>query len=137
MSVMRTKHTRGCRSLFLMSFIFFSLSTHASSDDKATAIYPDAILGIWELGPELCELPGNTDSDGRIAIERDKLIGYEEYNVPLRVFQISRSPKAWKIKSVLRIYEDRHIDYQIFALTGPDRLTVVSDTSSYELSRCK
>lgn len=107
--------------------------------EKQGPAYPKELLGVWQGGDVACRLPGNLDSDSRIEIKPDKLLDYEQWNEPKVVLQISRKPKAWKIKSRLHIDEDAMDQYEVFLLSGADDgvLTVVDSNTSMTYARCR
>lgn len=111
-----------------------------SANGKQTSVsYPSQLIGVWQGDSKTCLLPGNMDSDRRMEIKPDKLIDYEQWNEPVVVFQISKIPQAWKIKSRLHI-DERSVDrYEIYILSGFDKgtLTVVDQSRSATYVRCK
>ncbi|RDZ25975.1 hypothetical protein DX914_19115 [Lysobacter silvisoli] len=78
------------------------------------------------------------DSDSRFEITAQKRTGYEDWNEPLSVAQISKSPQAWKIVSNLYINEEPMRIEEVFLLSGQDNgaLTVVSSGHTMTYYRC-
>ncbi|HJR74853.1 MAG TPA: hypothetical protein VJ806_14590 [Luteimonas sp.] len=113
-------------------FAFVALPFSATSGTT----YPAAIHGYWEFGHEQCKALGNYDSDGRVEITKTDLINYEQSNKPLRVIQVSKTPKAWKIKSELKNYEEKSIEFEIFALSDENTLTVIGFGTTKRFTRC-
>ena len=105
----------------------------------ATARYPAVLHGVWQADLPTCKLPGNIDSDVRIEITADELVDYEQWNEPIRVTQISRSPQAWKINSRLHIDESTFDHEEIYALSGQDdgQLTIVDGNRALTYARCR
>lgn len=130
-----------CVIAALMAGILCMACTSTSAKGKqARAAYPAVLHGIWEGGVPVCKLPGNPDSDARMEINADKLIDYEEWNEPVRVVQISKNPKAWKIVSKLHLDDGDVFEVEeIFLLSAEDngRLTVVNSQTSMSYLRCK
>lgn len=115
------------------------LVASAAKPEPKAALYPKELIGIWQGDGPTCELPGNLDSDTRMDIRPDKLLDYEQWNLPLSVVQVSSRPKAWRIKSRLYIDGDFIEVYELFALTGhKDRtLTVVDESRVARYVRCR
>lgn len=101
--------------------------------------YPAALKGTWLWESEDCKNPDSLDSDARFQITPAKLIGYEHWNKPLRIVQISKIPMAWKVVS--RTYFDgasAELE-EIYVLSGHQNgyLTVVNVGQSNTYRRCK
>ena len=99
---------------------------------------PRVLRGTWEIGPELCKLPGNGDSDSRIVIEARKINGYEHWSQILAVTQISTVPLAWKVRRRDDAQGDIFEVEAIFSITSEDQGSLVIIDSSQDVSyrRC-
>lgn len=130
-----------CVATALMAgMLCMACASTSAKGKQARAVYPAELHGIWEGGVSVCKLPGNPDSDVRMEIGAGKLVDYEEWNEPVRVVQISRNPKAWKIVSKLHLDDGDVFDVEdIFLLSAEDngRLTVVNSQTSMSYLRCK
>lgn len=100
-------------------------------------IFPKSLHGVWEVGLTPCKMPGNLDSDTRIEIKPSIVEGYEHTTKPLSIFQVSKKPMAWKVKSAVDIDGLISDEYEIYILSGKDVLTVVDDNLPRVYSRCK
>ncbi len=111
----------------------------SDSPDGCSAKFPRELMGVWEGGSSTCVLPGNTDSDVRFEIKRDRLLGYEHWNQLLDIKPIGGLPIAWKVASTLYIDEQAYEHHEIYVLHGaqPDRLTIIDDSRSAAYARCK
>ncbi|KRD75926.1 hypothetical protein ASE43_13935 [Lysobacter sp. Root983] len=112
----------------------------AVAKGKSSAVhYPAALKGIWLGENEDCKNPDSLDSDARFEITPAKLIGYEHWNKPLRIVQISKVPMAWKVVS--RTYFDgASVELEeIYVLSGHQNryLTVVNIDQSNTYGRCQ
>lgn len=101
--------------------------------------YPAALHGVWlGEGREYCKLPDSLDSDARFEISSAKLIGYEHWNKPLRIVQISKEPIAWKVISQTN-FDGKVFDLEeIYVLSGYKNgvLTIVNIDQSKTYDRC-
>jgi len=118
--------------LIAVGAISIAIPTNAK---ERSPVYPKQLLGTWEMGYEPCKAPGNPDSDGRILIEERVHFGYEDSSTPVRILQISRSPLAWKISSLLDIDGYVSTQHEIYVLSGT-HLTIVGTESSNIYTRC-
>lgn len=124
----------------MVGMLCMACTSTSAKGKQARAAYPAELHGIWEGGVPVCKLPGNPDSDVRMEIGAGKLVDYEEWNEPVRVVQISRNPKAWKIVSKLHLDDGDVFEAEdIFLLSAEDngRLTVVNGQTSLSYFRCK
>lgn len=129
-------HTKSIVRTRLFVLLFLSFPCMSAERNATSASYPRELMGYWEHRNGPCKKPGNPDSDGRLVIGLNTMWGYEDKFEPTLVLQISKSPKAWKIKSIRHIYEDKSVNYDIFVLHGDRYLTVINDYSSYTYVRC-
>jgi len=128
---------RLCATYMLLAATF-SVGCLSANGKPPRASYPSQLHGIWQGDGNTCLLPGNLDSDTRREIKPDRLIGYEHSNTPMAVFQISRKPLAWKIKSLLHINEHFFDEYEIYALSSDLRLlTVIDESRSATYVKCR
>lgn len=68
------------------------------------------------------------------------MIDYEEWNEPVKVVQISKDPKAWRIVSKLHLDDGDVIEVaDIFLIGAEDNamLTVVNRQNSMSYLRCR
>ena len=107
-----------------------------ASGKQPRAAYPKQILGVWEGGYEACKLPGNLDSDQRIEFKPHLLDDYEQHSKPVQVVQVSRTPLAWKITSILYIDENHLSQSEIYVLNTSGRLTIVDQSRTEVYTRC-
>lgn len=98
--------------------------------------YPAEILGQWEPGPNLCNLPLTYDSDAGFKIAPKLLQGYEHTNTPKRVQVISQSPQAWRIEAIEQHDGEQDDVVDIFVLSGSDYLTVTDGQRSTTYRKC-
>jgi hypothetical protein len=85
-----------------------------------------------------CSSPINYDSDSLIDIGRDVLGHYEDSSKIIRAVQISRTPTAWKIDSLLNVGGDGYHDKvsEIFILSGGN--LIIAGSGGFEAyARCK
>ena len=122
----------------LLLAIVLSAGCLPANGKQPRTTYPTQLHGVWQGDGSTCILPGNLDSDTRFEIKPDKLVGYEHWNEPTVVVQISKNPLAWKIKSRLYIGEYVGDTYEIYALSDPSlgMLTAISDSGSASYVRC-
>lgn len=127
------------KAIVLFAMLIVSISCSPANGKEHKARYPSELIGVWQGDDVTCTLPGNLDSDTRMEIKPDRLIDYEQWNDPLIVMQISKQPKAWKIKSRLNIDDHVYDQYEIFVLSGSDKgtLTVIDKSRSATYARCK
>ena len=113
------------------------LCSCASVSAGGPASMPKELQGVWQLGYEPCNLPGNLDSDDRIEIKSRLILGYEDSSEPLKVTVVSKRPAAWRIEYLKEIddYADRYS--AIFALSGDHTLTVVDESRPAIYTRCR
>ena len=124
----------------VLAGVFFLASAHSVAKGKPSAVrYPAALHGIWlGEGREYCKHPDSLDSDSRFTITPAKLIGYEHWNKPLRIVQISKVPMAWKVAS-RSYFEGSSVDLEeVYVLSGYEnrRLTVANTSQSTMYDRC-
>lgn len=85
-----------------------------------------------------CSSPVNHDSDSLIDIGGNELGHYEDSSKATRVVQISETPPAWSIDSLLNVGGDgydRKVS-ELFVLSG-DRL-IIAGTDGFETyAKCK
>lgn len=114
---------------------------NASSEakDKAPVVrYPAALHGVWlGEGFEYCKNPDSLDSDSRFEITATKLTGYEDWQKPVGVQQVSKDPQAWRVVSVLHRdgYTFDTVDLMVLSSKG-HVLTVVNKEHSKAYFRC-
>lgn len=101
--------------------------------------YPAALKGTWLWESEDCKNPDSLDSDARFEITPVKLIGYEHWNRPLRIVQISKDPMAWKVVSQTTFDGKTFELEEIYAISGyrNRRLTIVNSNQSNAYERCQ
>lgn len=113
--------------------------TSAIAKGKVPAArYPAALHGVWlGSGPEYCKHPDSEGSDSRFVIAQSKLTGYEDWSEPVRIQQISKEPRAWKVASTLHRdgYTYDLVDIMLLSSKG-SVLTVVSEKKSMAYYRC-
>ena len=124
----------------VMAGVLCVASSNSVAKGKPGAVrYPAILQGIWlGEGREYCKHPDSLDSDSRFEITPINLIGYEHWNKPLRIVQISKAPMAWKV--LARSYFDgSSVDMEdIYVLSSKARmLTVVSDGHTMAYYRCE
>ncbi|WP_156087683.1 hypothetical protein [Lysobacter sp. Root667] len=126
-------------AIVLAGVLCMACAPSVAKGKVASAHYPKVLHGVWQADFPTCKLPGNLDSDVRIEIKPDKLIDYEQWNSPVRVIQISRSPQAWKISSRVHIDESTFDHEEIYALSGQDngQLTIVDGNRAITYARCR
>ena len=126
-------------AIALAGMLCMACASSLAKGKAPVASYPKVLHGVWQADHHTCRLPGNLDSDVRIEITADKLMDYEQWNKPVRVVQISRSPQAWKITSKLHIDESTFDHEEIYALSGQDNglLTIVDENRALTYARCK
>lgn len=115
-----------------------AMSGPAASDGVGLAPgFPPQLFGIWDLGPRPCRLPVNEDSDSPIRIEAGMLHGYEHFDMPVRIEQISDAPTAWRIVST-ETYLGSQVTEQvrIFVLAD-DSLVVTDGTQARQYRKCE
>ena len=105
-----------------------------------TVQYPKALHGVWlGEGMEYCKHPDSGDSDTRFEVTATKLTGYEHWNKPLSIVQVSKAPMAWKVVS--RTYFDDASGEleEIYVLSGHQNrhLTIVNIDQSKTYDRCQ
>lgn len=108
----------------------------APAQPISASMYPAEILGQWEPGPNLCNLPLTYDSDAGFKITPKLLQGYEHSNTPKRVQAISQSPRAWRIEAVEQHDGEQDDVVDIFVLNGSDYLTVTDGQRSTTYRKC-
>lgn len=119
--------------------LYFACTASNAKEMNPAVRYPAALHDTWQgEGREYCNHPDAGDSDVRITIEAGKLVDYEQWNEPISVVRLSRSPQAWKIRSRLHIDEHWTETEEIFVLSGQDngRLTIVDSNRSMSYARC-
>ena len=126
-----------CTTCLLLA-ITLSIACLPVDGKQPAARYPSQLHGVWQAAGNKCVFPGDLESTSRFEIEPDKLVGYEHWNEPTVVVQISKNPLAWKIKSRLYIGEYVGDTYEIYALSDPSlgMLTAISDSGSASYVRC-
>lgn len=131
---------RNAIAMALSGMLCMACAVSVAKEKKAVARYPVELHGVWLGGdPERCKSPDSLDSDVRFEVAPTKLTGYEHWNEPLRVIQISKSPLAWKVVSRLHVYEDASNLEEIFVLNGRanKHLTVINSDQSTTYWRCQ
>lgn len=130
---------RNTAAAALAGLLCIACTTSTAKGKAPAATYPAVLQGIWlGEGQEYCKRADSLDSDSRFEITASKRTGYEDWNEPLSVVQISRSPQAWKIVSNLYINEEPMRIEEVFLLSGQDNgaLTVVSSGHTMTYYRC-
>lgn len=116
----------------------FCAGTTTADAKNSTANYAEAILGTWMPEDVACSSPVNYDSDSLIDIGRNELGYYEDLGKATHVVQVSETPPAWRIDSLLNVGGDgynRKVS-ELFVLSG-DRL-IIAGTDGFETyARCK
>lgn len=97
--------------------------------------FPEALRGVWDVGPAACKLPLHLDSDTPIAIERERLIGYESVDTPRRVTRVSEVPSAWVISTESSVAPGIVLE-EVFVLKN-EHLTITSGESARTYRRCR
>ena len=125
----------------VLAGVFFLASAHSVAKGKPSAVrYPAALHGIWlGEGREYCKHPDSLGSDSRFTITPTKLIGYEHWNKPLRIVQLSKEPAAWKVISQTH-FEGQAVSLEeVYVLSGykGDTLTIVNSSQSQTYDRCR
>ena len=85
-----------------------------------------------------CSSPVNHDSDSLIDIGRNELGYYEDLGKATHVVQVSETPPAWRIDSLLNVGGDgyNHKVSELFVLSG-DRLIIAGIDGFETYARCK
>lgn len=116
-------------------------SSNSVAKGKPGAVrYPAILQGIWlGEGREYCKHPDSLGSDSRFTITPTKLIGYEHWNKPLRIIQLSKGPAAWKVISQTHFEDQAASLEEIYVLSGykGDTLTIVNSSQSHTYDRCR
>lgn len=122
----------------LISLILLSTSCVSARPASTRMQFPPELLGVWEGGVSSCRKPGNRDSDTRIEITHNAVLGYEDSKDLLEITQVSIAPLAWKVRSRLHVYDETSDMTEIFAVSGQDkgRLTVINESQSMQYERC-
>lgn len=131
--------TRNATAIAFVGMLCLACAVSNAKGKVEVVRYPAALRDTWQgEGREYCNHPDAGDSDVRMTIEADKLIDYEQWNEPVSVMRLSRSPQAWKIRSRLHIDEHWSEIDEIFILSGQDsgRLTIVDSSRSMSYARC-
>lgn len=111
----------------------------AAKGKPVAARYPAALHGVWISEDEDCKNPDILDSDTRFEVAAAKLTGYEHWNKPLSIIQISKRPLAWRVVSKTN-FDDKVFELEeVYVLSGDknSRLTVVSSDQSDTYERCR
>ncbi|KRC36736.1 MULTISPECIES: hypothetical protein [unclassified Lysobacter] len=114
--------------------------TSAIAKGKAPAArYPAALHGVWLGEDEDCKNPDIGDSDTRFEVAATKLTGYEHWNKPLRIVQISKDPLAWRMISETRFDGSVFELQEVYVLSGYKNgtLTIVDSSQSRRYERCQ
>lgn len=124
-----------------MTVILCLVCADSIAKGKPSAVrYPAALKGVWlGEGAEYCKHPDSLGSDSRFEITPTKLVGYEHWNKPLRIVQISKVPMAWKVES-RSYFEGSSVDTEeVYVLSGHKNrhLTVVNTSQSTTYDRCE
>jgi hypothetical protein len=116
-------------------------SSHSMAKGKPGAVrYPAALQGVWLGGrAEYCKRPDSLDSDSRFEVTPAKLIGYEHWNKPLRIVQLSKEPAAWKVISQTHFEDQAASLEEVYVLSGykGDTLTIVNSSQSHTYHHCR
>lgn len=126
-------------AMVLAGMLCVAASNSVAKGKSGAVRYPAALQGVWLGGrAEYCKLPDSLDSDSRFEVTPAKLIGYEHWNKPLRIVQISKSPLAWKVISKTH-FDDKVFELEdIYVLSSKGSvLTVVSDEQTKDYYRCQ
>lgn len=99
------------------------------------AVFPKALRGTWNIGPELCRLPVSADSDTVIRIEARRLVGFENVDTPRRITRLSAGVLAWSVASESSIAPGISLE-DIYVLKG-DNLTVTDGETTKTYRRCR
>ena len=102
----------------LLGLILLSTSCASARPSSNEARFPPELLGVWEGGVSSCRKPGNRDSDARIEITDNAVLGYEDWQDLLEITRVSVVPLVWKVRSRLHVYEDTSEVTEIFAISG-------------------
>ena len=122
---------------FAVAMLLCVITTTAHAKNGAPA-YPIQIRGTWMPDDISCSSPVNYDSDSLIDIGRNVLGHYEDSSKVTRALQISKTPAAWKIDSLLNVGGDGYHEKvsEIFILSG-DNLIIAGSDGFETYSRCK
>lgn len=126
-------------AIALAVMLCMACASSMAKGKPTAARYPTVLQGVWlGQGPEYCQHPDSGDSDSRFEIAPKKLTGYEDWQEPVRIQQISKDPKAWKVGSILHRDEYTFDIVEIMVLSSKDSmLTVVSDGHTKAYFRCQ
>lgn len=118
--------------------IFLLASSRAEALGRPT--YPQVLHGFWIPADDSCPPNGQSyDGDQMMDVANDRLTGYEEVSKPVKVSQVSRTPRAWRIESLIDVGPSGIFEKappQLFLL-GESTLTVASEEATYIFKRCE
>ena len=125
-------------TIALAGMLCIACASSMANGKQAKAHYPAALQGTWlGQGPEYCKHPDSGDSDSRFEIAPSKLTGYEDWQEPVSIQQISKDPKAWRVVSILHRDEYTFDIVNIMVLGSKGNvLTVANEEHSKAYFRC-
>lgn len=128
-------------AMVLAGMLCVACAASVAKGKVAAVRYPAALHGVWlgGAGGAYCKHPDSLDSDSRFEITPTKLTGYEHWNKPLRIVQLSKEPMAWKVVSRTYFDEQEFELEEIYVLSGQElgRLTIVNVDQSKTYDRCR
>lgn len=128
-----------CTAAALAGLLCIACASSVAKGKSPRAQYPAVLHGAWlGEGRDYCKRADSLDSDSRFEITAGKRTGYEDWNEPVSVVQISKDPQAWKIVSTLHINEDAMRIEEVFLISGQDNgaLTIVNRQQAMTYYRC-
>jgi hypothetical protein len=123
-----------CGTLLALALSMVSSCAGATDAHPATA-YPTELLGTWNLGPQSCKLPVDSDADSLIRLEAARLVGYEHQESLVSIRRVSMDPLAWAVTTTSDNAPGiKTVD--LYIVKG-DYLTISDGESSRQYRRCK
>lgn len=120
---------------FVVAVLFPIPSVMSASKARHVVVFPKGLQGTWDLGPQVCKLPVNPDSDSPIRIESGRVFGYEHVETPLRISAASARPSAWTVTAISGAAPGVKTD-DLYILKG-DYLTISDGATTRQYRRCK
>ncbi len=122
-------------ALLSVALLVLGCSAMSAAKTRQPVAYPTELYGVWDLGPQSCELPVNPDSDSPIHIEKAQLRGYEHQEKPVSVRLVSTNPHAWAISAIEDFAPGKRTD-NLYVLKG-EHLVISDGESVRQYRRCK
>jgi hypothetical protein len=137
LKINRMRSARALAAACSVAMMFVAGGCASAQAGGGREAMPAELVGVWDIAASGCTGQGNPDSDTRLVITPTGIDNYEQTFKPINASSVSKSPRAWNIRSTLTFDGESSGYRALYALDGGGRLTIVDEQRTETYSRCK